>query len=69
MADGSSRAIRGRALTFVRTPLAPGDAESYRYFQDGIIVGTDGRIELVGRRMSWRQGCRRGLRSIAMKMH
>ena len=48
MADGSSRAIRGRALTFVRTPLGAGDAESYRYFQDGIIVVTDGRIELVG---------------------
>jgi guanine deaminase len=48
MAELSSRAIRGRLLSFVRAPLGAGDAQSYRYFDDGIIVVQDGRIEAAG---------------------
>ncbi len=44
----SSRAIRGRLLSFVRAPRGAGDAQSYRYIDDGIIVVKDGRIEAVG---------------------
>jgi len=35
-------------LTFLRAPNAVGDAESYRYFTDGIVVVKDGRILAVG---------------------
>jgi guanine deaminase len=48
MADGSSRAIRGRILTFGSAPRGAGDTDSYRYIQDGIILIADGRIEQVG---------------------
>ena len=48
MADLSSRAIRGRLLSFLRAPRGAGDAQSYRYFDDGIILVKDGRIEAVG---------------------
>jgi guanine deaminase len=42
------RAIRGRVLTFLRTPGGLGDAASYRYIEDGIVLVKDGRIEAVG---------------------
>jgi guanine deaminase len=48
MADGNLRAIRGRLLTFLRAPRDAGDAQSYRYIEDGIILVRDGRIEAVG---------------------
>jgi guanine deaminase len=48
MADVSLRAIRGRLLTFLRAPRGAGDAQSYRYIDDGIILVKDGRIEQVG---------------------
>jgi len=49
MAELNSRAIRGRLLSFVRAPQGAGDAESYRYIDDGIILVKDGRIEAAGR--------------------
>jgi guanine deaminase len=42
------RAIRGRLLTFLRAPNSAGDAQSYRYIEDGIVLVKDGRIEAVG---------------------
>ena len=42
------RAIRGRVLTFLRTPRGAGDAQSYRYIDDGIVLVKDGRIEAAG---------------------
>jgi guanine deaminase len=48
MAELSLRAIRGRLLTFLRAPSGAGDAQSYRYIDDGIILVKDGRIEAVG---------------------
>src|SRR5271156_5510142 len=48
MADVSPRAIRGRLLTFVLGPAGAGDAQSYRYIEDGIVLVKDGRIEQVG---------------------
>jgi guanine deaminase len=48
MATVGSRAIRGRLLSFVRAPLGAGDAQSYRYLADGIILVKDGRIDAVG---------------------
>jgi guanine deaminase len=48
MAELSSRAIRGRLLTFLRAPSGAGDAQSYRYIEDGIVLVKDGRIEQVG---------------------
>lgn len=48
MAAVSSRAIRGRILNFLRTPAGAGDAQSYRYIEDGIILVKDGRVEAVG---------------------
>jgi guanine deaminase len=42
------RAIRGRLLTFLRAPTGAGDAQSYRYIDDGIILVKDGRIEAAG---------------------
>jgi guanine deaminase len=44
----SVRAIRGRVLTFLRAPSGAGDAGSYRYFDDGIILVRDGKIDAVG---------------------
>jgi guanine deaminase len=41
-------ALRGRVLTFLRAPRGVGDAASYRYIEDGIILVKDGRIEAVG---------------------
>jgi guanine deaminase len=48
MADAVSRAIRGRLLTFLRAPNGAGDAASYRYIEDGIVVVKDGRIDAIG---------------------
>jgi guanine deaminase len=42
------RAIRGRLLSFVSEPAGPGDRDSYRYIEDGIVVVRDGRITAVG---------------------
>jgi guanine deaminase len=42
------RAIRGRLLTFLRAPNGAGDAQSYRYFDDGLILVRGGKIEVVG---------------------
>jgi len=48
MAELSLRAIRGRLLTFLRAPRGAGDAQSYRYIEDGIVLVKDGRIVAVG---------------------
>ena len=48
MADGNSRAIRGRLLSFSRAPRGAGDAQSYRYIEDGIIL-VEGRPDRSGR--------------------
>jgi guanine deaminase len=42
------RAIRGRLLTFLRAPSGAGDAHSYRYIDDGVILVRDGKVEAVG---------------------
>jgi guanine deaminase len=42
------RAIRGRVLTFLRAPNGAGDAGSYRYLDDGVILVWDGKIDAVG---------------------
>ncbi|HTP91380.1 MAG TPA: guanine deaminase [Xanthobacteraceae bacterium] len=47
-AAANSRAVRGRVLTFLRPPRSTGDAQSYRFIQDGIVLVKDGRIALVG---------------------
>ncbi|MFZ1921751.1 MAG: hypothetical protein WBD53_19560 [Xanthobacteraceae bacterium] len=36
MADGDTRAIRGRLLTFLRAPDGLNDSGSYRYIPDGM---------------------------------
>ncbi|MGH7074908.1 MAG: guanine deaminase [Stellaceae bacterium] len=41
-------AIRGRLLSFIRAPAGAGDAASYRYIEDGIILIADGRIAAIG---------------------
>jgi guanine deaminase len=42
-------AVRGRLLTFRRAPSGAGDAASYSYIEDGIVlIGADGRVEAVG---------------------
>src|SRR5580704_2037152 len=48
MTDVGSRAIRGRLLTFLRAPRGAGDAQSYRYIEDGVVVVKNGRIEALG---------------------
>ncbi|MGC1779982.1 MAG: guanine deaminase [Xanthobacteraceae bacterium] len=47
MADGDTRAIRGRLLTFLRAPEGANDSGSYRYIPDGIVLVRDGRIDAV----------------------
>ena len=47
-AELSVRAIRGRLLTFLRAPRGAGDAQSYRFIEDGVVLVKDGRIEAVG---------------------
>src|SRR5579883_1013677 len=44
----SLHAIRGRLLSFLRQPHGAGDAQSYRYIDDGIILVESGRIAAVG---------------------
>jgi len=46
-ANPSMRAIRGRLLSFVRAPTGAGDAQSYRYIADGIVLIKNGRIEQI----------------------
>ena len=41
-------AIRGRLLSFTRAPSGAGDAASYTYIEDGIVLVADGRIASVG---------------------
>ncbi|HEY9345439.1 MAG TPA: amidohydrolase family protein, partial [Inquilinus sp.] len=41
-------ALRGRLLSFLATPKGAGDAASYRYIPDGVVVVEDGRITRVG---------------------
>jgi guanine deaminase len=48
MAQERSRAVRGRLLTFLHAPSGAGDAQSYRYVDDGIVLVKDGRIAAVG---------------------
>jgi guanine deaminase len=48
MTDVGSRAIRGRLLTFLRAPHGAGDAQSYRYIEDGVVLVKDGRVEALG---------------------
>jgi guanine deaminase len=47
-AERNVRAIRGRLLSFLRAPHGAGDAQSYRYIEDGIVLIKDGRIEAAG---------------------
>jgi guanine deaminase len=47
-AERNVRAIRGRLLSFLRAPRGAGDAQSYRYIEDGIVLIKDGRIEATG---------------------
>ena len=42
------RAIHGRVLTFLRAPNGAGDAGSYRYLDDAVILVRDGKIDAVG---------------------
>ncbi|PKU24406.1 guanine deaminase [Telmatospirillum siberiense] len=44
----SVTAIRGRLLTFTKTPAGLGDRDSYRYLDDGLLLIRDGRIAAVG---------------------
>ncbi len=48
MTNVKLRALRGRVFTFLREPHGVGDAASYRYIEDGIILLKDGRIEALG---------------------
>jgi guanine deaminase len=41
-------ALRGRLLSFLAAPNGAGDAASYRYIPDGVVVVEDGRITRVG---------------------
>lgn len=41
-------AIRGRLLSFRHAPAGPGDTESHRFIEDGLILVEDGRIAAVG---------------------
>ncbi len=45
---GYVTAVRGRLLTFPREPAGRGDAQSYRYIEDGIVLVEDGRIAAIG---------------------
>jgi guanine deaminase len=40
--------VRGRVLTFRHAPSGPDDGDCYRYFEDGVVLMTDGRITAVG---------------------
>ncbi|HEX4113421.1 MAG TPA: guanine deaminase [Stellaceae bacterium] len=45
MTDG---ALRARFLTFRRAPSGAGDAASYSYLEDGVLLVKDGLIEAIG---------------------
>jgi guanine deaminase len=40
--------LRGRVLTFLDEPNGPGDTASYRYWEDGAVFISEGRIVSVG---------------------
>jgi len=40
--------LRGRILSFIAAPQGAGDAASYRYIPDGVVVSEAGRITRVG---------------------
>jgi guanine deaminase len=44
----SSRAIRGRLLSFTRAPHGTGDSGCYRYHPDGVVVVEGGRVVAAG---------------------
>lgn len=44
----ATTALRGRLLSFLAAPKGAGDAASYRYIPDGVVVVEDGRITRVG---------------------
>ena len=46
--DRTITALRGRLLSFLAAPKGAGDAASYRYIPDGVVVVEDGRITRVG---------------------
>lgn len=48
LTDAGLRFVRGRLLSFLRAPCGAGDAQSYRYVEDGVILIKGGRIEAVG---------------------
>jgi guanine deaminase len=49
MSASRLRGLRGRLLSFLRAPRGAGDADSYRYIDDGLVlIAGDGRIEAVG---------------------
>jgi guanine deaminase len=49
MSGAPFRGIRGRLLSFLREPSGAGDAASYRYIDDGLVlIAGDGRIEAAG---------------------
>ena len=40
--------LRGRVLTFLKEPGGVGDSSSYRYFEDGAVLISGGKIEKTG---------------------
>ena len=48
VAGAGTVALRGRTLTFERSPLGPGDRGSFRYCDDGLVEIADGRIVAIG---------------------
>ena len=44
----SRTVLRGRVLSFVSEPQGIDDTASYRYFADGMVVMTDGKVQSVG---------------------
>jgi guanine deaminase len=48
MAHLQSVGIRGRILSFIRAPSGAGDAGSYLYLKDGMLVIREGRVVAIG---------------------
>ena len=44
----TQRILRGRVLTFVQEPQSRDDHTSYRYFEDGAVVVSEGKVVWVG---------------------
>ena len=44
----SSKAIRGRLLSFKDDPYRVGEAESFDYWPNGLLILEDGRIDYCG---------------------